>query len=541
MIINDKDLVKEIDRNFWRFITGGTPFSDVIHYKDIDRSQFLAKLAKNVNEYKHSFSNPDYYYMSKDNGVLRRIKVYSLEDSIIYYYCVKKIKNKLSEIIKLNKDTYKPYITNPHNDPESTNTIINAIDDTYSSAFNRKKFIVEWTEYQELAKDAYNKHYDLYLHIDIYHFYDDINLDILERNIRSVTPENIDLVSLLFHFLKYSDKHDLGYFPSTVGIPQEITAEMSRILANFYLTPFDSKIQKHLRDTFGEGNFHYFRYSDDMWICFNGDKYDTSTLVQWIGLELEKIKLHINERKTEYFSASEYYKYWRFDDWNAMSKTKENLPLTIYKYQNIMKYDKEGRWFSVASYLLKTFASNKNSITYFSDINEAKELIKLLISSPLLVEKLEPKHLNFFKKLIIKFPQLKTTLINYIQSKQNIYPSIEYFIFRSFSMIKNDKSVLTFFSDYYINNTSSPDYKWYTRCLCIKYFINNIDLLKKDKIALSSIVSHISQYTFARPKKEIRYELFLLSKIASAETLNLISKNYKESEDIQFIEFIKTI
>ena len=116
----------------------------------------------------------------------------------------------------------------------------------------------------------------------------------LEEKIRSASngTEYNDDISLLFHFLRQWNKPLEGYFPKTVGIPQDEIQDCSRILANFYLRSYDSNIF----ELSNNHNSRYLRYSDDM-ILFCPSKKDAEFLIFHASKELHKIGLNINSSK----------------------------------------------------------------------------------------------------------------------------------------------------------------------------------------------------------------------------------------------------
>lgn len=78
---------------------------------------------------------------------------------------------------------------------------------------------------------------------------------------------------------------------SPKGIPQG--SALSGFLSNVYMIQFDKNVKKYLENI---GSI-YFRYSDDM--IFIVDDINESQLVDFIKIEIEKLKLTINDNKTQ--------------------------------------------------------------------------------------------------------------------------------------------------------------------------------------------------------------------------------------------------
>ncbi len=191
MSLKINDFVGAVDDPFWKAITSESVYEDVIKFKDIDRNAFLVRLAKKINRHLHAFPPPEYLYLPKSKGILRRIKVYGLEDSSIYYYCVKGIQDTLAKTIKQNPFVFGGFRFTP--DLKMSDEDLDAIpfDPKYQGVFSKHQFRKEWGEYQRLAGSLASRDFDLYIHIDIAHFYDDINLNLLENKVRGdVTEKN---------------------------------------------------------------------------------------------------------------------------------------------------------------------------------------------------------------------------------------------------------------------------------------------------------------------------------------------------------------
>jgi len=149
--------------------------------------------------------------------------------------------------------------------------------------------------YIKEIKDFYEKNgskHVCYLKTDIKSFYDNIDHDILLKILRKKIRSKLILALLkraiktptVPNNYKRSERHA---YKRKFGVPQGLS--ISNILANIYLEGIDGKL--------GRFGLKYFRYVDDM-LHFLGDE-KPDEIENTIKDELERIKLKINESKTE--------------------------------------------------------------------------------------------------------------------------------------------------------------------------------------------------------------------------------------------------
>lgn len=577
MTIKEMDFISSIDEHFWKVIRRDIEYCDIIDYRDIDREKFLKRLLQKINNHDYSVQSSFYRYFAKSNGVLRKTKSFSLEDLVVYYYCVKTIQDHLSSKITENEKVYGGYRITPKSNEESERdlmetlyikmkdiiepsklktvdvkelitkyndyiTKIDSIPNEYEPKISKANFRKAWGEYQRLAREAGSKNYNKYIHIDIAHFYDDINLSILERDLRSVVKDNPNIIDLLFYFLRSSDSKDIGYYPSNTGIPQEEIGEMSRLLANFYLTKYDTEILKFLKVMFnGQNNFLYTRYSDDMWICFNGDEYDAYEIIQNCSLLLDKLKLHVNEKKTKIFTKSMFKEYWYFKEWDKLDGKKNDVDFLKRFYFSIIKNSntRGGRWLSIIRYIFKVISSKG---AYSFGREDSQKFLKTILENPAIVENAENKQIIFMKRLLEKNPKLITDTLAFLNSKANIYPQFECFLLKVLSNVKKkgyEKRVAKYFLNKFIGNNKRINFNWFARCICINYFIGNIDLIRvKFNSSFNSLLRKINSEEYVPNSIERRYVIFFLYYYCQDTGRQILNEKYSEVNDVSFIKFL---
>lgn len=520
--MNLSDFKIEIDNKFWNTITNKMRYKDIVNFNDITRNELIDELINELQLSEYSLSTPVYYYFPKKNGILRRIKIYGIKDICVYYYCVKKIQHRLVEKIEKIETSFGGFRFSADNKSYKQDYISDYDNlEEYKSVLETENYRNEWRDYQNLALEAYERGFKQYIHIDIAHFYDDINLDILEGKVRSIINEDKEIIDILFYFLRMSDKKDLGYSIGTVGIPQEEIGEMSRVLANFYLSYYDESIVNYLNDLLGEDNYLYFRYSDDMWFCINDNI--SKNIIQKASLLLNSIKLHINTDKIKILDEKSYHSYWKFEEWEEVKNNKKDSNYLTNIHHIFSKENQTGRWISIVKYYIKVLISNLDNIEILHNNNQVSEFINYLLYNAEIIDSLDDSHKEFFIQLINRYNQYLDVFTKYIESEDNIYPSVEYFILEILINIKDIKKIQSFILNLLENKYKyNEEGDWYARCICIRFFIIhkikfnirkkyiqnilNIINLYKDNIKINMERRYIVYFLFVYElKKEIIY------------------------------------
>ncbi len=231
----------------------------------------------------------------KSNNVARIIPCLTIRDEALYFFLIKMIEEdiannrvygtfggwRLGNSIKEMEDLEIEYVTNSY-DPRLWNE--------------------NWKEFSNIvwAKIKTNE-YDFAYTLDIANFYDNINLNILEKKLLAmVDSKKSPIIYLLIYFLKYWNKSIDKYDYKTVGIPQSEFGDQSRLLANFYLQDYDAIISEICTKESAE----YVRYADDQ-IIFVKKNTDINKILLNICNELNKLGLNINASKVHKYSMEE--------------------------------------------------------------------------------------------------------------------------------------------------------------------------------------------------------------------------------------------
>lgn len=239
----------------------------------------------------------------KNNNVARIIPCLTVKDEALYFFLIKMIEDdiadnrvegtfggwRLGNAIKELENLEIEYVTNSY-DPRLWNE--------------------NWKEFSNIvwAKIKTNI-YDVAYSLDIANFYDNINLNILEKKLLAmVGRKKSHLVYLLTYFLKYWNKSIDNYDYKTVGIPQSEFGDQSRLLANFYLQDYDSVISELCLEQGAE----YVRYADDQ-IIFAKKDTDINKIMLNICNELNKIGLNVNASKVCKYTMEELKTYYGYE------------------------------------------------------------------------------------------------------------------------------------------------------------------------------------------------------------------------------------
>lgn len=301
----------------------------------IDKESFLVSLLCEIENLTYSPTSPREYIVSnKHNLVSRIVPVLSVKDICVYYYCLKTLENKLA--INRVDATYGGFSMGgslrrmEEVDFESASEIPFSIS---PYTYNPLAWVEAWRDFQ---KKAYiystQEEYSYFIKFDIANFYDCINLNLLEKKVRTTCDSDCsEVIDLLFYFLKNWNKKFDKYFPKSVGLAQDEVGDCSRILANFYLQDFD----KVFSDYCILNNIQYLRYADDM-VLMGKDPLVTKKALFFASKELSKIGLNINSSKVDCFdSLSAYNSYWAFDIFNKLGdkNNKANIESAIDAYK----------------------------------------------------------------------------------------------------------------------------------------------------------------------------------------------------------------
>lgn len=305
MIIDESHLKKVIDTRFVKKLAN--TYVD----KKLDRSKLLKQVADLLARNEYTPSNPEFVVdVNKGKGVMRYIPVFTPLDYAVYFYCVLSIDEYLAKTRV--EGTFGGYsMGGAMRKAESVESNSPEPPSPNSNTFNPYAYIQHYGEYNAEIKKrlSENDEYSI-VELDISNFYDHVRLDLLETFVRQTVDSSYEpQINLLFHFLKSWNKLINSYRPQSVGLPQELIGDCSRILANFYLHEYDQS----MKDFCDKYNIKYLRYADDQ-MFFVPKKYDTRRVVRKSSIELSRLGLNINSKKVVVWQDKEMFKKYKAFD-----------------------------------------------------------------------------------------------------------------------------------------------------------------------------------------------------------------------------------
>lgn len=280
-----------------------------------------------------------------------------------------------------------------------------------------------------------------FLKLDLEKFYDTINHEILlsklnEHNIPELILNLIEKAILNITVPQNTKKNQYSNFISKVGVPQGLS--ISNILAQIYLIDFDKTIEKR--------KYFYQRYVDDI-LLLNSSEI-TSFRVKNFTEELKKLKLSVNESKTEQNSLNEKpFSFLSYSvESNKVSVSEKNIEIFIRRvaakitwfkdgYRNeerrpeYLKNDEEK--FKVVfieelnDMITGLIANNKNYgwLFYFSEITDIDLLFKLdkiIANFFVSLDAFKNKKPSNLKKLVRSYFAIIYKQSNYISNYDNL-------------------------------------------------------------------------------------------------------------------------
>lgn len=313
MAISQTDFVNTIGKNFWKHVMHNTqlPFDKGMADMPTNRIEYLKALHQRIVHGEYVPQPPRGYIVSqKGDMVARFIPVFRPQDYCVYFYALKKLEDKLA--VNRTRGTFGGFsLGGAIRRLEDEDTSGQSSEYMFDTNYNKYGWIDAWKRYQVKAYQLYEGNSELthFGVIDIANFYDCIRLDILESKVRAVADKSqLEIVNLLFFFLRNSNRKYLPYSSHSVGLPQDEVGDCSRILANFYLQDYDEFVSKLCK----ERKATYLRYADDQLIAADSE----ATIREIIFLaskELVRMGLNLNTSKARYFTLDEYFEYWSFD------------------------------------------------------------------------------------------------------------------------------------------------------------------------------------------------------------------------------------
>ena len=294
--------------------------------------QIIRDLYYELNNYEYNVDNiEEKLFVYKSNNVARIIPVLTVKDELLYYFVCKMLEEKIA--INRTENTYGGWLLGNKIRIEEDSEI----DYVYKS-YNPLLWNENWKAFQNIL---YNNVKDLdndaiVLKLDIANFYDNINLNLLEKKLlASVPTEKLEYINILMYFLRnWNLKTDKYHFKS-VEIPQNEFGDQSRLLANFYLQGYDKKV-KQICD---KSAATYIRFADDQIIILK-DKSKINDIMYVIAKELNSIGLNLNASKVKEYNKDTIQIFYGIPIFQLLDEKKyNNAAKKFFEYKENEKVD----------------------------------------------------------------------------------------------------------------------------------------------------------------------------------------------------------
>ena len=370
--------------------------------------QIIKELYYELSNYEYSVGNiEEKLFVYKSNNVARIIPVLTVKDELLYYFVCKMLEDEIA--INRTENTYGGWILGNKIRLEEDSEI----DYVYKS-YNPLLWNKNWKDFQNIlynsVKDLSND--SIILKLDIANFYDNINLNLLEKKLlASVPTEKLEYINILIYFLRNWNLKTEKYHFKSVGIPQNEFGDQSRLLANFYLQGYDKKI-KQICD---KSNAQYIRFADDQIIIVK-DKSKINDIMYVISKELNTIGLNLNASKVKEYNKDTIQIFYGIPIFQLLDEKKYNeAAKKFFEYKENEKVDFNyisslKRFLNLGSKIkaiITEYQFIRESNEYYMkkiyenlDIEEKKELIELIykISKETTYNSFHYNAINFIKK-----------------------------------------------------------------------------------------------------------------------------------------------
>jgi len=248
----------------------------------------------------------------KDKSVARFIPVLTYQDTAVYFCCTQHVDKALAA--SAVEQTYGAWrLGGARRDMEEKQALEllggEGCPSMPPSCYNRSAWMRNWRKYWKLLAAKYEHADDeaWFAMFDIANFYDSVDLGRLETSIRAVGGNESFAINVLFDLLRSWNKALLLYAPNTKGLPMDLVGDCSRLLANFFLTPFDRSFRDYVRGYGGD----FMRFADDMVVCAASED-KCQRFVYEASARLHDQGLNINVAKVRYCSKGDFERFWGF-------------------------------------------------------------------------------------------------------------------------------------------------------------------------------------------------------------------------------------
>lgn len=287
------------NQSFWRVFKDQT-FPIHIPKTPNEKAALIDNVYAAISSARYAPSIPEAeIVMNKGHGVARTVPVFCVEDYCVYYFCIKELEGVLC--VNRTPNTFGGWTLGGRLRRQEDADIECELTEYGRYSFNPRAWTHAFGEFNSLLFAQLDQgNYSHVLQFDLSNFYDCVRLDMLERWIREeADSEKGWIITLLFYLLNQWNRRNTGLHSQSVGLPQDILADCSRILANYYLQKYDQFATTVCASYLAM----YFRYADDQMILLN-DPASVECLLLLMTRRLDRFGLRVNQKKVDLWTAA---------------------------------------------------------------------------------------------------------------------------------------------------------------------------------------------------------------------------------------------
>ncbi|MGA7412905.1 MAG: RNA-directed DNA polymerase, partial [Bryobacteraceae bacterium] len=288
------------NRSFWRVFKDQS-FPIRIPKTSKEKAAVIDSVYAAISSARYAPSIPEAeIVMNKGHGVARTVPVFCIEDYCVYYFCIKELEDVLC--VNRTPNTFGGWTLGGSFRRQENADIECELTDYGRYSFNPHAWTHAFGEFNSLlfAQLDQRRHSHV-LQFDLSNFYGCLRLDMLERWIREEADSSKGwIITLLFYLLNQWNRRNTGLHPQSVGLPQDVLADCSRILANYYLQKYD----QFAESICSSRGALYFRYADDQVILLNSPATVESMLLL-LTRRLDRFGLRVNQKKVDLLPATD--------------------------------------------------------------------------------------------------------------------------------------------------------------------------------------------------------------------------------------------
>ena len=295
-----EDFYRWFSRDFWK-VFKDCAFPITVPETSADRKRLLENVYESIRSARYAPSIPEAeIVINKGHGVARTVPVFCIEDYCVYYFCIKELEDVLC--VNRTKNTFGGWSLGGKRRRQENFEIECELTDYGRYSFNPHAWTQAFGQFNSLLFSQLDAcKYSHVLQFDLANFYDSVRLDMLERWVREEADSKKGwIITLLFYLLNQWNRRNTGLHPQSVGLPQDVLADCSRILANYYLQKYDQYAEALCL----KSGALYFRYADDSMILLNAPDIREGLLLL-ITRRLDRFGLRVNQKKVHLWKASE--------------------------------------------------------------------------------------------------------------------------------------------------------------------------------------------------------------------------------------------